>query len=71
MKQKSRKRKLKVARPSRFRAFLVLAGVLFIVFNVFLVGKIQSDASKASFPIITKFLILLIKKGPQNYKKTN
>ena len=71
MKQKSRKRKLKVARPSRFRAFLVLAGVLFIACNVFLVGKIQSDASKASFPIITKFVRLLIKKGPQNYKKTN
>ena len=71
MKQKSRKRKLKVARPSRFRAFLVLAGILFIAFNVFLVGKIQSDASKASFRIIIKFLKLLIKKGPQNYKKTN
>ena len=71
MKQKSRKRKLKVARPSRFRAFLVLAGVLFIAFNVFLVGKIQSDASKASFLMTMKFLKLLIKKGPQKHKKTN
>ena len=71
MKQKSRKRKLKVARPSRFRAFLVLAGVLFIAFNVFLVGKIQSDASKASFLITVNCFKLLIKKGPQNYKKTN